>query len=89
MIRSGNYNEIHISGKTPHDLLVGNWKYQAYQSGWFRRSLGQSVLDSFKLKPLLSLYNMGICCSNDCSLVGRTVIRLAYRLAFPAQYRNC
>ena len=36
MIRSGNYNEIHISGKTPHDLLVGNWKYQAYQSGWFR-----------------------------------------------------
>ena len=33
MIRSGNYNEIHIAGKTPHDLVVGNWKYQAYQSG--------------------------------------------------------
>ena len=49
----------------------------------------ESVFGSSKLKPVLSLYNMGVCCSDDCALVGRTFIRLAYCFAFPAQYRNC
>ena len=33
-IRKGNYDEIHVHEKSNVDLMVGNWKYQAYQAGY-------------------------------------------------------